>query len=368
MAGLMQHNLRVHHTTTDRLAGRAAGWMLVAGGSLTLLLLVTMDFGLAGGAGRTGPLALASRGGPLVFGSAGVSMVLGAALAVAGPRVPRWFLYLLPAAMCVLITLPSLYAGETTPTGQVLLIWPVLYAGYLLPEAVAYTTAVLAMALFGFATLRSWGAASVAVFVEVEATLLLSCVLTVAVRRRVNRLLTALRTQAKTDSLTGLANRRALISRLDTAIEAYERDRSPLALCFLDIDHFKQINDLHGHAAGDDTLQRLAELLRGRMRPGNLVARTGGEEFAAVLCATTLAEATRRAERLRSVIERTSRTWPVPLTVSIGVAALPDSGDLDADGLLSAADGAMYAAKTSGRNAVRVAAERVPGVALAAGS
>jgi diguanylate cyclase (GGDEF)-like protein len=154
--------------------------------------------------------------------------------------------------------------------------------------------------------------------------------------------------------LTGLANRRALDAAVVRAIGRARRDAALCTVLFIDIDHFKDINDSLGHAVGDAVLQRVGRALRDRLRRGDLLARYGGEEFVALLPDTDLDAAKRVAEVLRRRIETidfSSLTGSLPVRVSIGVAQL--SEDLMAAGsLVSAADAAMYEAKRQGRNRV----------------
>lgn len=162
------------------------------------------------------------------------------------------------------------------------------------------------------------------------------------------------RAEALSDPLTGLANRRALDAAVVRAIGRARRDAALCTVLFIDIDHFKDINDSLGHAVGDAVLQRVGRALRDRLRRGDLLARYGGEEFVALLPDTDLDAAKRVAEVLRRRIETidfSSLTGSLPVRVSIGVAQL--SEDLMAAGsLVSAADAAMYEAKRQGRNRV----------------
>lgn len=163
---------------------------------------------------------------------------------------------------------------------------------------------------------------------------------------------------ASEDALTALPNRRALDAWLPAAL-ARAAAGQPLALLLVDVDHFKRVNDRHGHALGDVVLRRLAGLLRARCRYDDLPVRLGGEEFVLALPATTLAQAVEAAQRLRETVAAHDWSAVVPglrVTVSIGVAASDASGTtLAGDSLLAAADRNLYAAKRSGRN--RVAAE-----------
>jgi len=159
------------------------------------------------------------------------------------------------------------------------------------------------------------------------------------------------------DELTGLPNRRALLQRLETELERARRNAQPLSVLMVDADHFKAINDTHGHAAGDQVLRHLAAMLGKALRAGDWVGRLGGEEFLAVLPDASLQHTHAIAERMREAIATAPCHTPkatVPVTVSIGAAT--HRGDAEtSDMLLQRADGALYAAKTQGRNRVAVA-------------
>jgi diguanylate cyclase (GGDEF)-like protein len=168
------------------------------------------------------------------------------------------------------------------------------------------------------------------------------------------RLLLALRGQASTDARTGLTNTRAF----DEAVERIllnRGEREPLSVLMLDLDHFKEFNDRHGHPAGDEALRAFAHLLRACIRDNDIAARYGGEEFAVCLPGTPVMAAVEVAERIR---ERTESTI-IPLapgvtghlTVSIGVAAAPADGT-ERLTLLKVADDSLYRAKLAGRNRV----------------
>jgi len=164
------------------------------------------------------------------------------------------------------------------------------------------------------------------------------------------------RAEAMTDSLTGLANRRALDAAVVRAIARARRDAALCTVLFIDIDHFKDINDSLGHAVGDGVLQAVGRGLRDRLRRGDLLARYGGEEFVALLPDTDLEAAVRVAEVLRSRIaslDFDALTGGLPVRVSIGVAQLSDKL-MSAGSLVAAADAAMYEAKRQGRNRVVV--------------
>ncbi|MEZ5081346.1 MAG: diguanylate cyclase [Thermoleophilia bacterium] len=155
---------------------------------------------------------------------------------------------------------------------------------------------------------------------------------------------------AETDHLTGLPNRRAYKERLRDEIERSRRQGHELCLVLIDIDHFKSVNDTHGHDIGDRVLVMLANALRSTTRTGELVARLGGEEFGWILPETPVEEARIAAERARALVADLDIPGAGPVTISLGVCALCDAPD--ADELYRRADGALYRAKAAGRNRV----------------
>lgn len=158
------------------------------------------------------------------------------------------------------------------------------------------------------------------------------------------------------DCLTELPNRRHFLERLEAEIERSTRYDRPLSVAMIDLDHFKAINDTHGHAAGDEALRRFAATCRDALRASDVIGRLGGEEFAVVLPETALADAALVTERLREVVGALrigDADDAFSFTVSVGIAELRP-GD-DASRLLCHADKALYAAKRQGRN--RVVAE-----------
>jgi diguanylate cyclase (GGDEF)-like protein len=148
---------------------------------------------------------------------------------------------------------------------------------------------------------------------------------------------------AGTDDLTGLANRRSFHESLRRHAAVAQRHHTPLSLLLLDIDNFKEINDTHGHAFGDETLCMFASALRARVRASDLVARIGGDEFAVLLPATNRDEAVAVARAVAAHLRRRG-AMPFPLEVSIGVASCAGQS---CDGLLSEADRELYAQKSA---------------------
>ena len=163
---------------------------------------------------------------------------------------------------------------------------------------------------------------------------------------------------ATTDPLTGLPNRRQLMTQMETEVRRADRSGRPLTLALLDVDRFKAINDAHGHPAGDAVLQAIADELLRVTRGGDVLGRFGGEEFAVLMPETSLAKARLAGERLRVAVAKRNIHFPDGstgrVTISVGVALL--SGHEGCDHLISRADAALYEAKAEGRNLVRLAA------------
>lgn len=163
---------------------------------------------------------------------------------------------------------------------------------------------------------------------------------------------------ATRDPLTGLLNRREMTRLLDEEMARAKRYGRALSLLWIDFDHFKRINDEHGHAAGDSVLKATSTLLAGSVRSVDVIGRFGGEEFVILLPEMDRVEARDTAERLRSLVSETPQPLgdgrTVPLTISIGVSVFPENGT-DSHALCAAADRAMYQAKSSGRDRVVLA-------------
>lgn len=176
-------------------------------------------------------------------------------------------------------------------------------------------------------------------------------------RQEKRRLRETLEREAVTDPLTGLHNRRFLKEKLEAEVERVDRYGGVCTVAMLDLDHFKQYNDAHGHVAGDEVLRKLAQLCQDEARGADIAARYGGEEFTLVFPNTPWQEGVEATERLRERVEATDfegeEVMPTgELTVSLGVAGYPEHAET-ADELIQVADRALYRAKEAGRNRVQ---------------
>jgi diguanylate cyclase (GGDEF)-like protein/PAS domain S-box-containing protein len=163
---------------------------------------------------------------------------------------------------------------------------------------------------------------------------------------------------ASTDALTGLPNRQAIMGKANNEFSRAKRYSRPLSVVMIDVDHFKLINDQHGHAAGDHVLTNVGHILGDSLRDSDVLARIGGEEFVLLLPDTPQANAEFVAERMRAQLANSTIRFEdieLKITASFGVAAISDI-DENLEQLLSRADHAMYDAKHSGRNKVKTAA------------
>ncbi len=172
-----------------------------------------------------------------------------------------------------------------------------------------------------------------------------------------------IRSEALTDPLTGLANRRAFNEQLADCMAEATVDATPLSLLMLDIDHFKSFNDTYGHQLGDEVIRLVAGCMSANTKGRDTAARYGGEEFAIVLPGTVMQDAKTIAEQIRvvvagqKIVRKSSRQTLGSVTLSIGVAEYR-SGETD-DDFVARADAALYAAKHAGRNCVQVATDEV---------
>ena len=249
------------------------------------------------------------------------------------------------------VFLLSLLIALSDPLGMapVFYLWPTLLVAY-------FSTTRVVVALYWFAVVTLTAALvfnsaidlKLDVFVCITSTMGLVVALVHWLTLQETRLRAELARAAETDPLTRLSNRRSFDPRLEAAVAASGGRRQPLSLVLIDIDHFKALNDEHGHVVGDQALVELAEVLRSESRDHDLVARLGGEEFAVALPNADVEVARSFLERVAERLEILSASEPYTLAVSAGVAMVAPGLD-DAGALVSAADEALYAAKEAGR-------------------
>ncbi len=173
----------------------------------------------------------------------------------------------------------------------------------------------------------------------------------------------ALREQATHDALTGILNRGAVLETLHIEADRAGRERQPLSVLIADFDHFKLVNDTHGHLAGDAVLREGARRMKSVIRSYDALGRYGGEEFLAVLPGSGRSSARSQAERLREAVAAQpfdAGGAPIPVTCSVGIASRPALSGADVDALIREADLALYKAKKRGRNRVEMCGSRQP--------
>jgi diguanylate cyclase (GGDEF)-like protein len=281
------------------------------------------------------------RWGAMCFGAA---VWLGACLSPIGPDTPAERI-MLSSSIVAIYTF--MIAAELWRERRKSLIrrWPALFVPMLHGAVFLFPVALAGLGVRSLAT--GW----VAVF-AIEVVLYVVgaafIVLVLAKDRTVHRYKTA----AETDPLTSLLNRRGFFEAAATLMAGNKKSAAPVSMLAFDLDHFKSVNDQHGHKMGDTMLGLFAKVVRKTMRADDVIGRIGGEEFIAILSGT-LGDACVAAERVRSAFE-TATVAPgspqIPATVSIGVACgLPD---VSIDILIARADAALYRAKANGRNRV----------------
>lgn len=239
--------------------------------------------------------------------------------------------------------------------------WPLLLALPVLLGGVAYLSRALRAVFWPESVLAEMAAhSSLNVGAALSFAVLVLCLHATLLALVAARLVTGLRRLARRDGLTGLLNRRAIEEALNAQMQRSRRSGEVFTLMMLDLDHFKAVNDRHGHAMGDYALKHAAVLLGGELRDVDLLGRYGGEEFLFLLPGLHLAQAHTVAERLREQLAAKPLVhagMTVVLSVSIGVA---ESAGTESDSLsvLARADAALYRAKVAGRN--RVVADDAP--------
>jgi diguanylate cyclase (GGDEF)-like protein len=309
--------------------------------------LVHSGTAIYAGAAAVGAIESVVPGGPSFSPIPGfVALAVTVLMWLAGARIPRNALFLLGPLGAVMIAW-SVATSPGASDAAILYSWPVLWVGCFFGtrQTVAVVLSVaaghaVALLVLPDGNLDRW------CDVMVSVTIVAGVVRSLAARN--SRLVERLTAESRIDPLTGLLNRRGLEERFAVELARAVRERRPLAVVAIDIDHFKSINDDHGHQAGDRALVWLSSRLCEETRGADIVSRVGGEEFVIVLPGADGPSTLEFAERVRQAIQDSDTE--IPMTISAGVAsALAPS---TAHTLLDAADRALYAAKHAGRNRV----------------
>jgi diguanylate cyclase (GGDEF)-like protein/putative nucleotidyltransferase with HDIG domain len=311
----------------------------------------------------------AARPGADVAGLATVeaaACAIGLALVVGAGRLPA-LVVPLGVGLAVPLTAAAVhFDGDGASAYGTGFIGIALIAGFFLPRVQALAVLALAGGAYAGVVAAMPGPGSVQMPVMVLGIAAIGGLVVSYMRERVRELFNRLIDAARTDPLTGLLNRRALEELFELELERSRRSERPLSVIVGDLDGFKAVNDRHGHHAGDEALQTLAEELGKWKRRIDMAARIGGEEFALLLPETDERGAFLVAERLRRATQRTFADGPHPLTISFGVATFPVHGE-DADMVLRAADQALYAAKDLGKDRSVIYSEELSRRVLEAG-
>ena len=282
---------------------------------------------------------------------------------VAYDAIPRWGFQVVVAGASVLATGAIHYAGPDSLYGSAPYLWPTVYAFWFFSRRAALAQAALIGFLYALELAdRDLAHTPVAEWTVVIGTLLLVGLLVAIVRDRLSDVISNLSDAARRDPLTGLLNRRGFQEAFDVELERARRTEQALSVIVGDLDHFKDVNDQFGHAAGDDVLRAVGAALQEGKRSWDAAARVGGEEFAVLAPDTDEHGAYILAERVRAAIEASSgRAGRGGITASFGIASFPVHGQTAAS-LLQAGDQALYAAKRLGRNRTVISSAEVPGI------
>jgi diguanylate cyclase (GGDEF)-like protein len=291
-----------------------------------------------------------------------IGLAISALLLLCGPRVPR-------ASLCALgpvsVALAAYSLAHTRGSGDtaVMYVWPMLWTAHFFGRTatavvvtaigVANALALGALTATGAHVSRSPVPADATRWIEVMVSMTVIAVVVRTLTENNQRLLVRLAAEARTDPLTGLLNRRGLTERAAAEFARAAREQSPVSVIALDIDHFKLVNDEHGHETGDHVLKLIGAMLREQARGSDIAARIGGEEFLIVLPGRDEHQALVAAERARSHTAKVEVSGVPTVTLSAGVAATRQATDLES--LIAEADHALYLAKQMGRDRAVVA-------------
>jgi diguanylate cyclase (GGDEF)-like protein len=346
-------------------SGRLPGTELTAG-AFTPALMLRVQGGL-----------MISAPHPPFESEAGVSAVLvatligGLALELTAAKAPAWLVHVNPALCMVGITIGLVFVGDAVGPYTLFYLWVVTICTFFFSIRESALQILFAVLNFGVVLFLVGFADPQAPSLEHGAvmgigTLAVTSVALLGLRTRVDLLVDRLTDAARTDPLTELWNRTGLRDALEAELErARHGDRAEhrISIFVLDLDHFQEINNRWGHPMGDRILREIGDLLTSATRRIDSVGRSG-EEFTVLLPETGKHEAYALAERVLSALRSTRLGSGPPLTASVGVASYPDDA-ADADGLLNAADHALYSAKILGRDRAVVFSDEVATVVTA---
>jgi diguanylate cyclase (GGDEF)-like protein len=297
-------------------------------------------------------------GGPLsqrlATGTAMFATALMAALMLAWRRAPDGLLVAAFSLAALTVTAIAVLDPPLSLT-PMYYVWPLMTAAYFLQRREVLATYGVVCGSFGAAA--AWGIGDGTALIQWLTVAIVGGVVVVfvsALKDGLNEQVGRLHALAREDALTGALNRRALLERLAGAIAHARRVDGSCAVAVVDVDHFKDINDRFGHAAGDAALRSVVATVSARLRGGDALGRLGGDEFAVLLWGAQADGAQAYADQLRAVVADAAAANGTPFTVSVGVASVPPEGG-GAEELLAAADSALYCAKRAGRDTVCVA-------------
>lgn len=326
---------------------RPAGALMIAVGGFLIL----------GGGSAPSPLASGGVFGAAVLALGALVVTAGALVMAVTQRVPAGFLQAIPPSMILALCGPTYVAlaegsaDAAAPWGaEPLLACCAFVAAHLSGKTGALASCALAVGAYvpvAFGT----GGSGAARILYLAAACGVAAMVAVPARSRLEALWAVATGRERNDELTGLLSSHAFGELLAHELSRCQRSGISLAVLTVDLDGFHRVNDANGAAAGDQALRDTAQVLRTQMRGSDVLARTAGDEFRILLPACGRDDALRRAEHIRSLLERTSATWPTPFTASVGVAVAPEHANTVVD-LADSSAAALVAAKAAGPNAI----------------
>lgn len=279
---------------------------------------------------------------------------IAAAMILGFDRLPWWSFAAVQVLGTLLITLMVYFSGSSTSAYATMYVWVTLYAAHLLGRTWTALQTLLVAVVYAFVLVEDPQPERLEHWLLVVGSVIVVGIIVLGLKERLDGLIDDLELAARTDSLTGLLNRRGFEQALEVELERYRRTGAELSLLAGDLDDFKAINDRLGHAAGDRALERVSRIVDDGKRRVDVAARLGGEEFAVLVPGGDRRNAFTLAERLRAEVREAFAHDPVPLTISFGVASSAQAGS--GEDLIEAADRALYRAKEGGRDRSEISA------------